>query len=71
VKRNWPATRAEYDDLEAIAYAKYRPLVMALQPYELTGLVKATGEAVDAIKPEFEAEERRRGYRPPGARIGR
>lgn len=53
--RVWPATMAEFERREAAAIAKYRPLVLNLQPWEITALHKSLSEALEELRKEAQA----------------
>ena len=66
----WPETREEFDRQVLAAKAKYAPLVKKLAPAERVGLMEAVREGIAALKAEADAEDIRRGYRPPGTTLG-
>lgn len=70
--KRWPATLAEFRELEAKAIAKYQPLVDALSPADLTGLAHVVGGALAIMKTEAYGEDVRRALGSlAGTRVGR
>lgn len=67
----WPETREEWDAQVAAARAKYLPIVLRLPPTERAGLLEAVRDGIAALTAEANAEDVRRGHRPPGTKVGR
>jgi hypothetical protein len=67
----WPRTLEEFHRLKDESKAKYLPLVMNLQFYELVGLSEATADALAAMRVEASKEAAHQGVQLPGRTIGR
>jgi hypothetical protein len=67
----WPKTRLEFDILVAESKAQFLPVMQKLQLYQLVGIQEALGQCLDEITPLAAAEDIKRGFRPPGTKIGR
>ena len=70
-KLYWPKTKLEFDVLVAEAKAKFLPTMQTLQLHQLIGLQQALCQCLEEFDALAAAEDIKRGFRPPGTKIGR